>query len=433
MPFANTNLKGASLVDVAVCPDGKAGSVSPAGCDGHLLPKPAHAPALPAPCSSAGSGACPTATSTLLDASAIGSPLAVVSAIPATWATTLSRQGYYAALDNGTIWLVGAGAPRIVAGQAGKHCTSPTSPCGDGGPATEALLGTPAALATGLDGSLYIADPALHRVRRIDPSGQISTVAGDGNACTTPATSTGPASCGDGKPAAAASLAGPDGVWASPTGQIYIADGTRGIREVHPASGTITTIDTGGYDVRDLVGDLSGSLYATTNNPDYLIKVTPAGQVIKVVGTGTSGYNGNTNAFGSLSPGTAVQVNHPEGLSLGLDGDVIFADTGNSLIRAYVPSSGHVIDELAGLISNGKPQGGWNGDNHWADQTKLDHPQSVAVTEGSVFVMADTGNYRLREFGPSPLVEGPEGRDLRGRARLTLTPPSSVRAAAWVM
>jgi hypothetical protein len=406
VPFAATNLKGVSLDDVGVCPDGKAGTVSPAGCAGHLLPKPAHAPVLPAPCSSGGSDACPTATSTLFDASAIGSPLAVAPASPATWATPLSGQGYYAALDDGTVRQVAAGAARIVAGQAGKHCTSPTSPCGDGGPATKALLGTPAALAVGLDGSLYIADPALHRVRLIDPSGQISTVAGDGSACTTPATSTGPASCGDGKPATAASLAGPYGVWVSPTEQIYIADGARGIREVHPASGTITTIATGGYDVRGVVGDLSGNLYATTNNPDYLIKVTPAGLVTKVVGTGTSGYNGNTNAFGSLSPGTAVQVNHPQGLALGPNGDVLFADTANNLIRAYVPSSGHVIDDLAGLVSHGKPQGGWNGDKQWADQTELDRPLSVAVTEGSLFIVADTGNYRLRQFGPSPLDEG---------------------------
>jgi uncharacterized protein YjbI with pentapeptide repeats len=409
VPFADTNLKGVSLDDVAVCPDGKAGSVAPAGCDGHLLPKTVHAPVLPPPCSSAGSDACPTATSTLFDASGVGSPLAVVPEIPPTWATTRSGDGYYAAFDDGTIRLLGAGAPRIVAGQAGQHCATPTSPCGDGGAATTALLGTPMSLAVGLDGSIYVADPALHRVRRIDPSGQISTVAGDGNTCTTAATWIGPISrgCGDGGPATAAALAGPYGVWASPTGQLYIADGTRGIRDVSPAGGTITTINTGSYDVRSIVGDLSGNLYAATSNPDYLIKITPTGQVTTVVGTGTSGYNGNTNAFGSLSPGTAVQINDPQGLSLGLDGDVVFADTGNNLIRAYVPSSGHVIDELAGLVSKGKPQGGFNGDGHWPDQTELDQPLAVVATGSSLYVIVDAGNRRLRQFGPSPLDEGP--------------------------
>jgi hypothetical protein len=52
---------------------------------------------------------------------------------------------------------------------------------------------------------------------------------------------------------------------------------------------------------------------------------------------GGSGYNGNTNAFGSLSPGTAVQVNHPQGLALGPNGDVLFADTANKLMGAAQP------------------------------------------------------------------------------------------------
>ena len=78
-----------------------------------------------------------------------------------------------------------------------------------------------------------------------------------------------------------------------------------------------------------------------------------------MVGTGTSGYNGNTKS-GLLLPGTQVQINHPQGLSVALNGNVVFADSTNHLIRAYVPptgpSTGHVID-LAGLVSNGVPQG----------------------------------------------------------------------------
>ena len=58
-----------------------------------------------------------------------------------------------------------------------------------------------------------------------------------------------------------------------------------------------------------------------------------------VVGTGTSGYNGNTDSLDNLLPGTQVQVNAPVGLSVDLDGNIVFADTGNALIRAYVPSS----------------------------------------------------------------------------------------------
>jgi hypothetical protein len=121
-----------------------------------------------------------------------------------------------------------------------------------------------------------------------------------------------------------------------------------------------------------------------------------------VVGTGTSGYNGNTTRLGTLAPGTAVQVDDPRRLAIGLDGDVLFADAGNHLIRAYVPSSGHVIDDLAGVVANGAPREGFNGDGHWADQTELSRPQAVSPGRNGLFTIADSGNRRVRQFGPSP-------------------------------
>jgi len=415
VPFATTNVTGVSFDDVAVCPDGKGGTITPVGCAGHLLPRSGRAPPLPSPCSAAGLEACPSVTSTLFNAGTGGSPQAVAATAPPTWATTMSGIGYYVALADGTIRLVGAGAPKIVAGQAGKRCTDPASPCGDGGAATRALLGTSSGLAVGLDGSLYIADPVLHRVRRIAPDGQITTVAGDGTACTTPPVFNGVVSsgCGDGQAATAAQLAGPYGVWVSPDGTLYIADGPRGLRAVSPSTGTIRTIpNSAGYDVRDVVGDATGTLYASARNPDYLIKIVMTGggdaAVTKVVGTGTSGYNGNTTPFGSLAPGTSVQISRPQGLSVGLDGNIVFADTGNSLIRSYEPRSGHVSDVLGGLVSfSGVPQPGFNGDGLYGDQTKLDRPLDVVATAANTYVVADTGNNRVREFGPSPIDDDP--------------------------
>ena len=261
----------------------------------------------PIPCSAdngrgaAALGDCPTQTTTLFDASSLGKPLAVAAASPPVWATTLSARGSYVGLDDGTVRLVGDGAPRIVAGQAGEHCATPTEPCGDGGPATEAQLATPAGLAVGLDGSLYIADPGMHKVRKIDSSKRISTVAGNGQECA----ASGDA-CGDGGLATAAALSGPTGVWVDPLGELWIADGRRGLRHVLP-NGAITSLDLGAgpYDIQSVVGDSSGHLYATTVGPDYLLQVDPAsGQASQVVGTGTSGYNGTTDPnLGNLLPG----------------------------------------------------------------------------------------------------------------------------------
>ena len=413
VPFAATTLTQGEWTDVTVCPGGTLPDPTD-GCEGDLLPDGALS--VPAACTAVALDACPTTTSTVFNAGAApgGAPISVVPAAPPTWVTTVRSQGYDVGLTDGTVRLVGSGAPpQVVAGSHNQHCSNATQPCGDGGPATQALLGTPAGLAVGLDGSLYIADPALHRVRRIDPSGTITTVAGTGQACSAPA-----ASCGDGGPATTATLSGPDGVWASPGGELFIADGTRGVREVLP-NGNITTIAStqGTYDAVSVAGDGTGNLYAATNrvsgadspvptnNADYIIQIDPTGgqPPTVVVGTGTSGYNGTQDSSGDLLPGTQVH-DQPASLSVALNGEIVFADTANNIIRAYVPSS-EGVTELGGLITSSGPQGGFNGDGCFADQTSFQSPAAVTATRGALFVIADTGNARLRQIGPTPLQE----------------------------
>lgn len=399
IPFAAPDLSGESLADVTACPDGKAGSVPPAGCTGHLLPNPSEAPPIPAPCSPSADGACSTPTSTVFDAAAVGAPLAIVAAAPPTWNTTLSPDGWYVAFDDGTVRLVGDGTSQIIAGSAGTHCAAPRDACGDGGPATAALLGMPSGLAVGIDGAVYIADPALLRVRRIDPASHaITTVAGGGGeGCDIP--------CGDGGPAIDALLAAASDVAVDPLGALLIAEGGNGVRRV-ARDGTISTVAAGTATgrVRAVTASADGVIYASTSAPDHLIAIDPnRGAVTTVVGTGTSGYNGNTDRFGLLAPGTAVEINGPQGLAVDLDGNVVFADTGNDLIRAYVPSSGHVIDVIAGSVgADGMPKGGFNGDGHRASRTQLQAPRSVTAASGALRVVADTGNRRIRLVGPGP-------------------------------
>jgi hypothetical protein len=326
---------------------------------------------------------------------------ALAAATPASWATTFSEPGTYAAFDDHTIRLVDDGKATIVAGRADQRCPSATDACGDGGLATNALLGDPSGLAVGLDGSIYIADPVLHRVLRIvpdpeshtiDSKSRIVTVAGDGRSC--------PAAgdpCGDDGEATQAQLAGPYGIWIDPRGQIYVADGRRGIRRASPARGGKITGRLGGYDARSVVGAADGSLYVAT--PDAILKTPGGDRPTRVVGTGTPGYNGNRTPDGDLAPGTAVQVKGPRSLSIATNGDVIFADSGNDLIRAYVPSSGHVID-LAGSVVDGHPRRGANGDGHWADETELDLPFAVTAMRRGLFVASDA-NGGVRRFGAS--------------------------------
>ena len=99
-------------------------------------------------------------------------------------------------------------------------------------------------------------------------------------------------------------------------------------------------------------------------------------------------------------------MNQPVGLAVDLDGRVLFADSANHLIRAYVPptafDAAFVIDDLAGQVVNGTPQGGFNEDGNFATDTKLNRPLGVAATQGALLVVADTANQRVRQVGPGP-------------------------------
>lgn len=103
---------------------------------------------------------------------------------------------------------------------------------GDGAAATSALLHGPVGVAVDAAGDLFIADSINNRIRKVTPSGVISTVAGNGTF----------GFAGDGGAATAAQLAYPDSVTLDAAGNLYIADsGNNRVRKVTPA-GVITTV-----------------------------------------------------------------------------------------------------------------------------------------------------------------------------------------------
>jgi len=123
--------------------------------------------------------------------------------------------------------MAGAGIITTVAG--GGH---PADGIGDGGPATKARLVQPLGLEVDRMGDLFIADGNGYRVRKVDPAGIITTVAGGGH----PADGR-----GDGGLATDARLPRPAGVRLATDGSLYIADSTDNrVRKVSP-DGTITT------------------------------------------------------------------------------------------------------------------------------------------------------------------------------------------------
>src|SRR6266516_424050 len=128
-----------------------------------------------------------------------------------------------------------------VAGQINSVCDQRSfSTCGDGGPATKALLGFLSGdVKVGADGTLYIMENASDfTVRRVTPDGIIKTIAGNNNG--------GDQDTGDGGPATLAALGSPSFLDLGPDGSVYIGEGrgdqspSQRVRRVAP-NGIITT------------------------------------------------------------------------------------------------------------------------------------------------------------------------------------------------
>jgi sugar lactone lactonase YvrE len=173
---------------------------------------------------------------------------------------------------------------------------------GDGGPAASAQLNGPRGIALGSAGDLYIADTNNHRIRRVNPAGVITTVAGTGTA----------GIGGDGGPATSARLSSPLGIAVDLGGNLYIADsGNHRVRQV-TAAGVITTVAGTGTvgssgdggpatsaQLRSPNGvavDAAGILYIADSYNNRIRQVTSAGIIVTVAGTGTEGYGGDEGA-----------------------------------------------------------------------------------------------------------------------------------------
>jgi sugar lactone lactonase YvrE len=201
---------------------------------------------------------------------------------------------------------------------------------GDGGPATNAQLDQAAGVAIDPAGNIYIADWGNNRIRKVDASGYISTIAGGGS------------SLGDGGPAVAAILTNPYSVSLDISGNLYIADehGYR-LRKVD-LSGIITTVAGNGiagsigdggpaisaeFDQPDGIVANAGSLYIAdaSNNRVRTVDLT-SGIVNNAAGTGTPGFTDGVIA-------TAAMLNTPSGVALDVQGNIYIADFANNRIR----------------------------------------------------------------------------------------------------
>jgi hypothetical protein len=196
--------------------------------------------------------------------------------------------------------------------------------CGDGGPATAALLNDPHEVAPLPTGGFLIADTGNNVIREVSAAGVISTVAG---------TPMQPGDSGDGGPAAAAKLDQPMGVAVLPGGAFAIADtGNHVIRVVSP-QGTITTLGSAGdfNQPRSLAVLGDGALLVADASSNRVLELSTSGELTTFAGTGTAGRGGDGG------PATTAQLDYPTSVALDAAGDVLIADSGNRVIRSVDP------------------------------------------------------------------------------------------------
>ncbi len=261
---------------------------------------------------------------------------------------------------------------------------------GDNGPATSASLYYPNDVAIDGAGNVYIADMYNQRIRKVDPSGIITTIAGDGTA----------GYAGDNGPATSARLNYPSGVAVDSTGNVYIADMyNQRIRKVD-ASGTITTVAGNGnpgysgdngsatsaslQNPRGVAVDSTGNLYIAAQWNQRIRKVDTSGVITTIAGNGAAAFTGDNGIA------TNASLNYPSGVTVDSTGDIYIADTYNQRVRR-VDASG-IITTIAG-----DGTAGYAGDNGPPASARLYYPNGVTFDSVGNLYLADTNNFRVRK------------------------------------
>ncbi len=280
---------------------------------------------------------------------------------------------------------------------------------GDNGPATQAGFNSPVYLAFDAAGNLIVADWRNHRVRRIGTDGTVTTIAGTGNA----------GFGGDGGAALQASFNGVIGVCLDPAGNIYVNDDMNNrIRRIDP-SGRISTFagngarmyggDGGGAAQASFfiglrcVSDASGNLFVAEQGAHRVRRISTAGIVSTVAGTGSQGFSGDGG------PATSAQLNNPTAVAMDRAGNLYIADQFNHRIRRV--SSGGTIATIAGTGT-----AGFSGDGGPGVSANLNFPGAMVTDANGDLYFTDGPNARVRKVSAAGIISTVAGNGTRGFA-----------------
>jgi sugar lactone lactonase YvrE len=267
---------------------------------------------------------------------------------------------------------------------------------GDNITAISAQLYFPTSVAFDKAGNLFVADWGNQRVRKIDHSGIITTVAGNGTT----------GYSGDNGPAISAQLYEPLGLAFDTLNNLFISEEVNStIRKVN-TSGIITTI--AGTGVSGFSGDTGPATLAQLNEPGHIFidiyqnlfigdegnnrirKINTTGIISTIAGTGTGGYSGDN------SSATSAELNIPFAIVCDSFGNIFFTDEWNNVVRK-IDNSGIITTIVGNGFGAGTGTGGSSGDNGPALLAELTTPEGITLDKFGNLYIADLGNHRIRK------------------------------------
>ena len=301
--------------------------------------------------------------------------LAQVSLI---YGLAFDRNGRLLIVDSGNRRIRRVGTDGIITTVAGS--AGPAGTRGDGGPAIEAGFSNPYYVTAGPDGAIYVSDFLGHRVRKIDRSGIITTLAGTGVA----------GSAGGDGPATSAQLNLPWGVAAGQDGTVYVAElGGRRIRKISPDRSIIT--------VPGLPADSYPGALALDTSQSLVFTDTDRRSVERLAGEATTVLAGGEPFSGDGGPAVAARLNNPQGIVADANGNVYISDQTNGRVRRV--SSDGIITTVAG---NGVRT--FSGDGGPALSAGLAGPGRLALDWNGNLFIADLGARRVRKVSPDGII-----------------------------